>query len=383
MKPRRAVLFAHNLAPEAPTGVYRYGTELIRALARMASDEWRFEVCSTRRPRDPDLIPTSVKVRTLPGPRRPIQLGWVQLGWPTIDLLLGRPDVLHVVTPVVPVPTRAPLVVTIHDLLPIHHPEWYSPRERWLFDRAARQAADDATRVIADSEAVGADVAATLSIQRERISVIPLAARPEFSGRPDAASVAATCQRHDVKAGRFVLFVGGVSSRKNLGVLFEALAELRAGALDLALVVAGPIGEESQPVLARAQELGLSSSVRFTGYLPDAEIHGLLAAALCLAHPSFYEGFGLTPLEAMSVGCAVICSDAGALPEVATGAGLLVPPDRPDAWREAIERLEGDAALRESLITAGRARAAELTWDACARRTAAVYAECVSGRQPR
>lgn len=340
-------------------------------------------MCSTRRPRDADLIPTLVQMRILPGPRRPVQLGWVQFGWPTIDLLLGRPDLLHVVTPVVPVPTKAPLVVTIHDLLPIHHPEWYSPRERWLFDRAARQATNDATRVIADSQAVGTDVTSTLGIPPERISVIPLAARPEFCGRPDEASVATTCHRHNVKPGRFVLFVGGVSPRKNLGVLFDALAELRAGGSGLALVVAGPIAEDSQPVLARATELGLGSSVRFTGYLPDAEIHALLAAALCLAHPSFYEGFGLTPLEAMSVGCPVICSDAGALPEVATGAGLLVPPERPDAWREAIERLEGDASLRESLIAKGRARAEELTWDACARRTAAVYAECTSGRQPR
>lgn len=140
------------------------------------------------------------------------------------------------------------------------------------------------------------------------------------------------------------------------------------------------LGEYSQPVLARSQELGLGSSVRFTGYLPDTEIHGLLAGALCLAHPSFYEGFGLTPLEAMSVGCPVICSDAGALPEVTTGAGLLVPPDRRDAWREAIARLDGDAALRQSLIASGRARAEELTWDACARRTAGVYSECISVR---
>ena len=363
--------------------MYRYATELIRALARVGSDDMRFEVCSTRPPRDEDLIPEPVRVRMLPGPRRPIQLGWVQLGWPPIDLLLGRPDVLHVLTPVVPVPTKAPLVVTIHDLLPIHYPEWYSPRERWLFDRATRQAAKDATRVVTDSEAVGADVTATLGIPPERITVIPLAARPEFSGRPDPSAVVATCDRYRVEAGRFVLFVGGVAPRKNLGVLFDALAELRARVPDLRLVVAGPIGEDSQPVLARVQELGLGPSVRFTGYLPDAEVHALLAAALCLAHPSIYEGFGLTPLEAMSVGCPVICSDAGALPEVARGAGLLVPPDQPAAWREAIERLEGDAALRERLVAAGRTRAGELSWDACARRTAAVYAECIAGRQGR
>lgn len=372
------VLFAHNLAPAAPTGVYRYGTELIRALARTGSDDWRFEVCSTRRPEDPDLIPTSVPVRTLPGPRRPIQLGWAKLGWPRFDLLFGRPDVLHVVTPVVPVPTRAPLVVTIHDLLPIQHPEWYSPRERWLFDRATRQAANDASRVIADSEAVGADITATLGISPERISVISLAARPEFTGRPESTVVTATCRRHNVEPGRFVLFVGGVWPRKNLGVLFDAMAELRADTPDLRLVVAGPIGEDSQPVLARAQELDLGTTLRFTGFLPDGEVHALMAAALCLAHPSIYEGFGLTPLEAMSVGCPVVSSDGGALPEVVTGAGLLVPPDRPDAWREAIERLVGDAALRERLVAAGRTRANELSWDACARHTAAVYEECVS-----
>ena len=376
----RVVLFAHNLAPVAPTGVYRYATELTRALARMNLNEFRFEVCSTRRPRDEDLIPAQMRVRTLPGPRRPIQLGWAKLSWPTIDLLIGRPDLLHVATPVVPVPTRAPLVVTIHDLLPIHHPEWYTARERWLFDRATRHAADEATRVMPNSEATGADVIATLGIPPERVSVVPHAARPEFSGRPDPTAVAATCRRHNVDPGRFVLFVGGVWPRKNIGVLFDALSELRANSPDLCLVVAGPIGEDSKPILAQAEKLGLGSSVRFTGFLPDSEIHALLAAALCLTHPSLYEGFGVTPLEAMSVGCPVICSDSGALPEVVTGAGLLVPPDRPDAWREAIERLEGDRALRETLIAAGRVRADDLSWDACARRTAAVYSECISGR---
>jgi glycosyltransferase involved in cell wall biosynthesis len=301
---------------------------------------------------------------------------------PAIDLLIGRPDVLHVLTPVVPVPTRAPLVVTIHDLLPIHHPEWYSPRERWLFDRATRHAAGKAARVVAVSQAVAADAQETLRIAPERITVIPEAARPEFSRPPDPAAANATCRRYSVEPGRFILFIGGVLPRKNLGVLLAALAQLRARLPDLCLVVAGPIGADSQPVLNLSQELGLGSSVRFTGYLPDTEVHELLASALCLAHPSIYEGFGLTPLEAMSAGCPVICSDAGALPEVATGAGLMVPPDSPEDWREAIERVEGDAALRDSLVAGGHARAEELSWDVCARRTAAVYAECLAAHRP-
>jgi glycosyltransferase involved in cell wall biosynthesis len=161
----------------------------------------------------------------------------------------------------------------------------------------------------------------------------------------------------------FALVVGSPAPHKNLALVLDLAARLEgsgiriavAGALDAAVFAAGPA-------------LG-GGQVTWLGRVSDAELGALLGRALCLLFPSFSEGFGLPPLEAMALECPVIASDRASMPEICGEAALYAPPDDPEAWRAALLRLRADPALRRRLVTAGRARAGRFSW----RRAAEAY----------
>jgi len=367
--PARILLVPHRLHDPLGTGIHRYGVELIRALATDdTSPELEYAVASID---DPDVAvgPPVVRIgRT----RRVLHMQWAVLGRPPIEKLAGAADLVHVLTPAVLVPTSAPLVVTVHDLLPLRFPSWYPARQRWLFRRALRQAVADAAHIIVPSEAVAADLADEAEVDRSRITVIPEGVDPVFRRPISEVEVAAVCARHRVRAGRFFLFVGSVSGRKNLSTAMRALAAFRARGPDIPLVIAGPRGAD-----AEAARLGLRDAVRVTGFVSASDLPVLLTAALALVHPSKYEGFGLTPLEAMAAGTAVLAANTGALPEVVGDAGMLLQPDDVDAWAGAMTQLTEDDAMRRSMVDRGRAWSERFTWDRAAKETAAVYRACV------
>ena len=376
----RVVLFSHRLADTSPTGILRYNAELVKALATTQTNgvPLRYEVCSTREDRRPGWVPAAMGVRDVRGPRRVVHLSWATLRAPTIERLSGPIDLLHVTTPVVPVPTRAPLVVTIHDLLPLHHPEWYLPRERWLNGSIFAQAAREAAAIIAPSQVVADDIVTTLRVDKSRVTVIAEGVDQTLLQPPPPAAVADACARYGVEVRSFVLFVGAVGPRKNVGTVLEAVAASRAEHPRLRLLAVGPLSEASAPTMQHAARLGFDEVATFPGFVSDDDLRLLLAGALALVHPATYEGFGLTPLEAMAAGTPVISSDAGSLPEVVGDAGLLVGPANSEAWAYAITRVAADQDLRDQLIEAGRARACMFTWSRAAERTAAVYRRCLS-----
>jgi glycosyltransferase involved in cell wall biosynthesis len=182
--------------------------------------------------------------------------------------------------------------------------------------------------------------------------------------QPDASQQPATPREP------YFLYVGTIQPRKNLVRLLEAFAQLSPEAPRL--VIAGKRGWLSAPIERRAAELGLAERVVFAGYVPDAELPGLLRGALAFVFPSLYEGFGMPVLEAMAAGVPVLTSSTSALPEVAGDAALLVDPCDTAAIAGGMARLAGDASLRADLRARGLARAAEFTWERCARETLAV-----------
>jgi alpha-1,3-rhamnosyl/mannosyltransferase len=370
----RVLLVPHRLHDPLGTGIHRYGIELIRALASDESArELDYAVCSID---DPDVAvgPPVVRIRR---PRRLLHLEWATLGRPPVENLVGRAELVHVLTPAVPVPTAAQLVVTVHDLLPLRFPSWYPARQRWLFRRALDQTVRQAARIVVPSAAVAADLAEEADVDPGRIAVIPEGVDPAFRRPVSEVEVAAVCARHRVQPGRFFLFVGSVSGRKNLATAMRALAEFRATGPDIPLVVAGPRGTGADEFDAEAARLGLRDAVRVTGFVSASELPVLLAAAVALVHPSKYEGFGLTPLEAMASGTPVLAAATGALPEVVGDAGLLLPPDDVAAWATAMARIAGDPELRRAMAEQGRTWSERFTWGRAARETAAVYRACL------
>jgi glycosyltransferase involved in cell wall biosynthesis len=238
---------------------------------------------------------------------------------------------------------------------------------RLLLPGALRRAA----RVIAVSEATRAELLARYRLPAEKVHVVPEAAAPHFAP-PPPAEIARVRARYRL-AGPYVLFVGLLEPKKNLGALLAAVARCRAsggwGAARLAL--AGEAGW-GDGLPAHVSRLGLDDAVSFLGPVPDGELPALYAGAEAFVFPSLWEGFGLPVLEAMAAGAPVVASRRGALPEVAGDAAVLTEPE-PAPLAEALARVLGDAGLRERLRAAGLERARAFSWQRTAAETLAVY----------
>ena len=353
-----------RLWTEPRSGIGRYTLALTEQLLRLAPEEqWILYV-----DRAPGPALRGAEVRCLPWPQR---LLWSL--WHAPRDLRRRPvDVFHGVTGF-ELPGRGPwtLVTTVHDLVPLRLPALVPARHRWAVRSLLGAALRRAQRVIAVSETTRGEILARYRLPPDRVVVVPEAAAPHF-GPPSPSALAATRTQYGLSRP-YVLFVGFLEPKKNLGVLLEAVAALRrTGAWgDTELIVVGAPGWGPDPV-ARAHALGLGGVVRFVGAVADAELPGLYGGALAFAFPSLWEGFGLPALEAMAAGAPVVASNRGALPEVTGGAALLVDP-APQPLAEALEQLLTDPPLRERLRLAGLARAAEFSWERTARETLKVY----------
>jgi glycosyltransferase involved in cell wall biosynthesis len=300
-----------------------------------------------------------IPVAQLPLVRPLLYEAWLRLRRPLVEGATGPVDVAHA-TGLVPCATRAPLVVTMHDAAWVHEPGRYTRQGLRVMRRSLDVTRDTARFVVTSSEASRHDLEAC-GIEAARLRVVPLGVDLAPAGAP---AVAELRRRYDLPE-RFVLFVGTLEPRKNLRRLAAAVPRASAG---LPLVVAGPKG------WGGATD-GIAADVRFLGFVPPADLPALYASATVFAYPSEAEGFGLPVLEAMSQGAPVVTSAGTSTEEVAGGAAVLVDPLDVDAIADGI-----DGAVRRGpeLAAAGRHRAATMSWDAAARRTAAVYAEAAA-----
>jgi glycosyltransferase involved in cell wall biosynthesis len=373
-------LVAHRFAAPHPTGIGRYFAEIAQGLASVADPAThRYAIASPHEAADPSWLAPPLHRTDLGRLRKARALAWSLLGAPRIDGHLGAPDLVHVLQPWAPVPTRAPLVATVHDLMPLLHPEWHGPLEAWSFRRGVRHVADRAELVIADSAHTAALVTEHLGVAAERLRVVWIGVGDEFRARPSAERRDTTCARHGVELGRYLIAVGAVSRRKNLSVVLRALAQLDPTLLGAtALLVAGPAGKGAAAVEAEVDQLGLADRVRFAGFVPDTDLPVLVGASLALVHPSRDEGFGITPLEAMAAGVPAVASAVGSVPEVAGGAAVLLDPDEVDSWAGAIAALASDGAHRAALVAGGAQHQARFTWRAAADATLAVHDEVLA-----
>ena len=273
-----------------------------------------------------------------------------------------------------------PYVVTVHDLIRYfdlsrlgHFIRTPSTRDRLCF-RLDYAGISRAAALISVSETTKRDLVAHLGIPEERIFVVYEGVDHDLFRPVEARPIEAP----------YVLFVGSEQPRKNLPTLFRAFAALRADPRfrNLKLVKVGNPGNGRpsfrERTLAAVAELGLEDEVIFTGRVPHDDLPAYYSGAGCLVLPSFYEGFGLPPLEAMACGCPVIVSTRGALPEIAGGAALTVEPQDVEALATAMKGVFTDPALRAELRARGLERASHFSWEKAARETVAVY-ETVRG----
>jgi glycosyltransferase involved in cell wall biosynthesis len=317
-----------------------------------------------------------VERRTLAWPRKATAASWTFLGVPRVRDVGGPLDLLHVLVPTVPVPSSAPLVATIHDLMPLKHPQLFATRPRILFAETIRRIRRRARWLIADSEATKRDVVELLSFPEDRVTVIYPGIPVEFSGA-SAGRRDEVLTRLDLKDQRIVLFIGVITRHKNVRLLVEGFAEVLRSVPDARLLLAGSPGMGAPDVVETVRRLGLADAVRFLGHVSQDLADALVCAADVLVVPSLDEGFGFPALEAMSVGTAVVTSSAGSLPEVVADAGLLFPATDAEALSDALTRVLTDDALKDELSRRGIERAATFSWTRTAMKTIEVYGNAI------
>ncbi|MBI3977476.1 MAG: glycosyltransferase family 4 protein [Chloroflexi bacterium] len=288
----------------------------------------------------------------------------------------AQPDLLHVPYFGSPVWSPVPTVVTVHDLIMLVVPEHRGGLAVQAYTRLAMMAARRATLVLADSECTRRDILRLLGIPADRVRVVPLAADDRYQADQPPAALAAVRVRYDLPE-RFILYVGDLNRRKNLEALICAFRQV---ATDRVLAIAGRAAGRSSalyPDLAAcARRYGVEDRVRFVGHVAEDDKPALYAACDLFVFPSRYEGFGLTPLEAMAAGAPVVCSNAASLPEVVGDGGILVEPTE-DALASAMGSVLADPALADRLRHAGKARAKQFTWRRTAELTVAAYEDAI------
>ena len=285
-------------------------------------------------------------------------------------------DVLHVQFTAPPF-CPCPVVVSIHDLSFEHLPQTFNRRSRTQLRLTVRHSARRAARILSLSEHTRCDIMETYGIEAERIKAIPLAAPKHFAPVHDNRELQRVRHNYGID-GDYILSVGSIQPRKNLARLIKAYASLRGGhsAAKLPkLVLVGKCAWLYDQTLRALEESGVKDSVVLTGYVPEADLPALYTGALCFVYPSYFEGFGLPPLEAMKCGVPVIVGNRTSLPEVVGDAALAVDPFDTDAIAEAIKLLISNSRLREELSVKGQKRAAAFDWQETARKTLSVYEE--------
>lgn len=346
------------------TGVGRYTVGLTRALA--AREDISLSIVIAEK--DRALFARASLEAIVSAKSHPFSLGGaLEMGRIARRL---RPDVTHCAHFLTPLPAPHPLVVTVHDISPlVVHGIMPSALKRAIYRRQVARAVRVADRILVDAPFTVGEITRIFPSAAGRITSIPIAA-DDFS----AGHIAPLTGRLAGLAGeRYILTMGSTRAHKDIPTLLRAFALLAPAHPELRLLLAG----EGEDGYLDAHLAGSSESVRsrvaFTGRVTDHELRSLYASAAVFAFPSLYEGFGLPPLEAMSLGAPVVVADAASLPDVVADAALLMPPGDAPALVEAIERIIGDTELRTRLIAAGRARAAQLTWEATGAATTRVY----------
>jgi glycosyltransferase involved in cell wall biosynthesis len=351
-------------------GVRRYVANLVSAIPAVDADVEIVALGGLA-----DTIPPGVRHIGEPW-HPPTNLGWTLIGLPRAAARSGV-DVLHAPSYTAPFWSPVPVVVTIHDVSYARHPEWYPYRRDWARRAFYRGSALAAAHIVTVSAFSAEEIVAAYGVPAGRVSVTPLGVSHGMFAPGDDGSIPALPVEVTTP---YVLHVGDLHERRNLGVVVEALAGVRrrfGSAEAMSLVLAGVDRGVGDALCGLAADNGAADAVIRLGAVDELLLRALYRSATALVYPSLYEGFGLPLLEAMASGTPVIASRAASIPEVVGDAGILLDPSDAAAWAEAIVRVANTPSVRDELRAAGLARVAAFTWERTARTTIEVYRQVV------
>jgi len=303
---------------------------------------------------------------------------WTYLGFPSLELILGQKfDLVHVLSLGYPTVIGGPWIVTIHDIGPLTHPEYFSENPPWLMKKALKQAVNKAKGFVAVSQFTADELIAYVRKEfnvniENRVKVIHEGVSESFF----IPSVEPLNRFKESIPKDYFLCAGKISPRKNTIRVLEALKNPQLVNANLLLV--GGDGWDHEQVKQKVKEFRLEYRVHFLGYVSDEELRYLYRHCLSFVYPSLFEGFGLTVLEAMACGAPVISSQTTSIPEVAGEAALLIDPLSSEAISEAMLRILKDNELREDLVLKGQHRAQKMNWTKAAQDTMHYYSEVLN-----
>jgi glycosyltransferase involved in cell wall biosynthesis len=306
-------------------------------------------------------------------------------------LATNQVDLVHVPNPFWrPLFTRAPYVLTVHDLLDYMYRERTSNGVRRAFHTTmTRYVLRRASRIFAVSNFTKRDIARLFDVKSSKIEVVYNALDESFQrGHASPEEQEMVRGRYQIDSP-FLLYAGRISPHKNVARLIEAFAALKSRLdkedifPDLKLIIIGDEVSRNPDIRRAVVRGGMQYDVRFLGYVPIEVLRIFFDMAKLFVFPSLYEGFGLPPLEAMAHGTPVVCSNTSALPEVVGEAALLVNPENIFEISRAMHRLLTDQPMRERMKAAGLEQAQRYSWEASVRRMVEVYAEVVAEKRQR
>lgn len=309
-------------------------------------------------------LPTGVAPRTRALPARVVRLLWRHVDAPRIERWTGPVDVVHATNFVAP-PSRAPTIVTVHDLACVEYPELCTNDAR-AYPSLIRRALGRGAIVHVVSDTVGNEVRDAFGLAADRVVRV-------YPGLMTLPNGDAAAGRRAARRERYVLALGTVEPRKNLAALVRAFDVTATDDLEVGLVIAGPQGWGPHGVDEAIAQARASDRITRLGYVDEQKRADLFAGATAFAYPSLSEGFGHPPLEAMHAGVPVLAAGAGSLPEVLGDAALFADPRDDDAIAGGLARIVGDSGLRAQLVERGHVRASRFRWTTTADELSALY----------
>jgi len=370
------VLLDGRAIGEEPTGVGSYALHLARELPRVGVELLLFGP-NERQLRKHGLEPRPGRLEVVPELRSPMSL----TGHRRLRRIAADTGCRLCHCPYLPFPffwSGLPLVVTVHDLIPLLDRTWVAQSAKgkysFVFRAYHRRIVQTATRIVTVSGHSAGDLTRLFPAAAGKTEVVHngVLVQPSVADEVVAAELA----RLGVRPPYF-LYVGRRDPYKKLGLLLEAFSSIR-DRVPVQLVLVSPPDARYPEVAARLGRPDLRDRVLDLGYVPELGLRALYQRADLLVHPSIYEGFGLTLLEAMSHGTPVLACRAASVPEVVGDAAVLVEPDDQAGFADAMARLWQDSGERTRLTRLGTRRVVDFSWGRCARETAEVYSRSLT-----
>jgi len=378
---------ARCLSEDRRTGVEEYIEGLLKSLFEIDSkNEYILFLNSWKEP-DDDFSwikkYSNVKIKKLKIPNKILNFSFWYFNWPKIDVICGGADIVFLPNIIFAgISSRAKLILTVHDLSYERYPQYFSWKRRlWHSFVNAKKICQKAQKIIAISDSTQKDIIELYQIPERKIEKIYSATGEKFRmiDRNDPKLVK-TKEKYYLPY-KFILFLGTIEPRKNVIGLIEAFEEFQEKAeieknnqlKKYSLVIAGSKGWLNEKIFFKIKNSKFSSKIKLINFVDEEDKEYIYNLASIFVFPSFFEGFGFPPLEAMKCGVPVIVSSNSSLPEVVGEGAVLVDSERISDIAVAMKEILTDKKFRECLIKKGLIRANYFNWEKTARQTLAFF----------